>query len=265
MINRLNDYLANGEKVHGWLNQYSASFIAEISTLQARSGIHGAVGEIGVHMGRLFIILKLTAMPGEKCFAIDVFGDQEKNTDHSGFGDLDIFLRNVRDWTGDSAIEVIQASSLDVKPDKLIATTGPCRFVSIDGGHTEECTYNDLLLAESVLVERGVAILDDIFNQMWPGVATGASKYFINSATKLRPFAITPNKLYLATASAHAFYRDHLHKTQSAHFNKTDSMFGSRVDIFGCAQARTSWQRLMRMAISNSPIGPYARFIKKYI
>ena len=86
--------------MHGWLNQYSAAFIADLSRLQAETGITGAVGEIGVHMGRLFILLKLTAIPPERSFAIDIFGDQHKNEDHSGFGDRETFLQNVFRWTG---------------------------------------------------------------------------------------------------------------------------------------------------------------------
>ena len=234
MSNPLANYLANGEAVHGWLNQYSALFIANFSALQSKSGIKGAVGEIGVHMGRLFILLKLTATPGEKCFAIDVFSDQNKNLDRSGFGDRARFLENVRHWTGNTDIKIIETSSLDVKPDDLLAAVGSCRLISIDGGHTEECTFNDLQLSETVLDERGVIVLDDFFNQMWPGVATGASKYFLSSGTRLRPFAITPNKVYLSTINSHDFYRTMLQKTQAQHFNKTARMFGGNVDIFGC-------------------------------
>ena len=97
LVDRLSSYLKSGEEVHGWLNQYSAAFIADLSMLQAASGITGAVGEIGVHMGRLFILLKLTAMPTERSFAIDVFGDQHKNEDHSGLGDREHFCRTSSD------------------------------------------------------------------------------------------------------------------------------------------------------------------------
>ena len=231
--------------------------------LQAASGITGAVGEIGVHMGRLFILLKLTAVPTERSFAIDVFGDQHKNVDHSGHGGREQFLQNVSRWTGDTDVDIIQSSSLDVRPDQIIRTVGPCRLVSIDGGHTEECALSDLQLIEAVLVERGVAILDDFFNPLWPGVVTGASKYFLNPETKLRPFAITLNKLYLAAATSHEFYRRALQTTQAAHFNKTARMFGNDVDVFG-VEYRT-WRERTRMAIRQSPIAPFARQAKKTV
>jgi hypothetical protein len=117
---RLSSYLKSGDEVHGWLNQYSAAFIANLSRLQAASGITGAVGEIGVHMGRLFILLKLTLVPTERSFAIDVFGDQHENPDHSGCDDREIFLQNVSRWTGNTDVDIIQSSSLDVRPDQII-------------------------------------------------------------------------------------------------------------------------------------------------
>ena len=263
MLDRLRDYLKNGEKVDGWLNQYSAAFIADLSGLQAKAGITGAVGEIGVHMGRLFILLKLTATPTENCFAIDVFGDQQKNIDQSGQGDRETFLQNVRQWTGLTDVNIIQSSSLDVRPEQIINTVGPCRLVSIDGGHTEECSHNDLHLVEAVLIERGVAILDDFYNPLWPGVVTGAAKYFLNPVTRLRPFAITMNKLHLSVAASHEFYRGALQKSQAVHFNKTARMFGNDVDVFGFGDRDYTWRQLMRMAIRQSPITPYARLAKK--
>lgn len=259
--NSINDYLKYGHKVHGWLDQYSAVFISELSQFQRQNGISGAVGEIGVHMGRLFILLKLTAKDNEKCFALDVFGEQQLNIDNSGFGDRDTFLRNVRHWTGDADITTIQSSSLDVKPADIIEAVGQCRLVSIDGGHTEEIAYNDLQLIETVLTERGVVILDDFFNQSWPGVAAGAAKYLLNPLTKNRPFSISPNKVYLAAPAYHEFYRSSFLPTQQKHFEKTVRMFGNDVDVFGCRLLSVN-QRI-RATIGKSKIGSGARFAKK--
>jgi hypothetical protein len=265
LVDRLSSYLNSGEDVPGWLDQYSAAFIADLSRLQAKSGITGAVGEIGVHMGRLFILLKLTAMLTERSFAIDVFGDQHKNIDHSGCGDRETFLQNVSRWTGNSDVNIIQSSSLDVRPDQIVHTVGRCRLVSIDGGHTEECTLSDLRLIEAVLTGPGVVILDDFFNPLWAGVATGASKYFLNPVTTLRPFAITPNKLYLSVATSHEFYRSALQTTQAGHFNKTVCMFGNDVDVFGHGVKYHTWRELTRIAIHQSPLTPFARRAKKMV
>ena len=260
---RMKAYLKNSHQVHGWLDRYSAAFIAGLSWIQSDSGLRGAVGEIGVHMGRLFILLKLTAAENEKCLALDVFGEQHLNIDHSGFGDRHTFLRNVRRWTGDTNIAVIQASSLEVTPADIVDAVGRCRRLSIDGGHTEDITQHDLRLAEAVLTEDGVAILDDFFNQSWPGVAAGAAQYFIDPAAKLRPFAVSPNKLYLAAPTCHGFYRSALMRAQELHFEKTACMFGCEVDVFGCQPVPVS-QRI-RNTLRRSRLGSGVRFAKRLL
>ena len=260
---RIKTYLKNGHHVHGWLDRYSAAFIGGLSRIQRDSGMHGAVGEIGVHMGRLFILLKLTTVENERCFALDVFGEQHLNIDHSGFGDRDTFLRNVFQWTGDADIAVIQASSLDVKPADIVNAVGRCRLLSIDGGHTEDITHHDLQLAEAVLTEDGVVILDDFFNQSWPGVAAGAAQYFLDPAAEIRPFAISPNKLYLAPPACHGFYRSELMRAQEMHFDKTTRMFDCEVDVFGC-QSIPVGQRI-RNTIRGSKLGSGVRFAKRLL
>src|SRR5262245_15693285 len=132
MIHILSRYLKDGEQVGGWLDQYSAEFISHLSLLQNENKIVGSLGEIGVHMGRLFIILKLTAAPDERTFAIDIFDDQHLNVDKSGFADKDIFKSNLRHWTGDDHVEIIQSPSDLVTPEQVINLAGQCRLLSID-------------------------------------------------------------------------------------------------------------------------------------
>lgn len=246
------EYLNNAHKVDGWLDQYSAICISDLSRFQSQNGINGSVGEIGVHLGRLLILLKLTAKPDEKCFALDVFGERH---------DCNTFLRNVHRWTGDTDMTVIQSSSRNIKPADIIDAVGQCRLVSIDGGHSEDLVYNDLQLIEAILTERGAVILDDFFNQTWPGVAAGATRFFLDPLTKIRPFAISPNKVYLAAPENHALYRDAFRRMQKTNFEQTDRMFGNDVDIFGCR--RVSIKQRIQNRIRVSTIGSGARLAKK--
>src|SRR5689334_11579564 len=90
----LRAYLQVGwNSVHGWLDRYSATVIADLTHVQREHRIVGAYGEIGVHHGKLFILMRLAA-PEDRCFAIDVFDDQHLNVDHSGAGDRAKFLSN---------------------------------------------------------------------------------------------------------------------------------------------------------------------------
>ncbi len=196
----LSAYLEGGiGNVEGWLSPTTATMIATLLLAQSAQGVSGDVCEIGVHHGRLFLILANAAAAGETAVAVDVFGDQDKNVDRSGLGDRAAFEANAARYAPGARIDIVQESSLDLQtPDFLQRRF---RFVSIDGGHTAEATANDLWLAEKTLTGQGIAALDDILSTHWTGVITGLVRYLAEGG-KLQPVALVPNKLLLAPSSA---------------------------------------------------------------
>jgi hypothetical protein len=255
-MDRLERYLRHHAKVPGWLDAYSARFIAEIARIQVAHRFEGSVAEIGVHMGRLFILLRLLAAPSERALAIDVFQDQQLNIDGSGAGDERRFRANLEQWASAHNVEIIQGSSLDVTANEIASKVGQCRLLSIDGGHTAECTLNDLRLAEQVVTDFGVAILDDYFNPSWPDVTTGAAQFFGDSRTTLRPFAITPNKIYLTRQAYHGLYVAELRATQNDFYEKDSQMFGVPVAIFGVEPETHRLGRRLTRWLKDSAAGP---------
>lgn len=259
-------YLKRGyRKVGGWLFPYSARFIDSLLDLQLEAGVQGSVGEIGVHHGKLFILLALGRRVDEAAFAIDVFGDQHLNRDESGAGDREIFLSNMRRWLGSDGgrLQVLQRSSLDVRPEEILERSGPVRVASIDGGHTEDCVINDLMLVQSVLAPKGVVILDDHFNEFWPEVSSGVARYLHDPAASLRPFAITPNKTYFAAADDVAFYRRSLRSRNDYYYEKSACLLGSDLDIFGTQPYTFSMKKRLIEWIRATPAGPYARALRR--
>jgi Methyltransferase domain len=267
-MDKLARYLRYGHRVHGWLDRYSAIFIADLCRYQSGRGIFGSVAEIGVHEGRLFLLLNLAKLPDEKSLAIDVFGDQHLNVDKSGHGNRKIFFSNVAKWCGDQNIEIIQTSSLDLSVREILDRVGPCRIMSIDGGHSEKCVMNDLRLAEGVLLDRGAVVLDDFFHQSWPGVASGASRHMLDHTTTLRPFCITPNKLYHSRLPYRDIYRSFFAITHADKLEKTVTMFGCEVDVYGCCAPRYTVKHRIKEMIKASAVGPIlvkiSRAIKSY-
>jgi hypothetical protein len=174
------------------------------------SGINnkGGVCEIGVHHGRFYMMLNATTDSHEKSYAVDVFENQELNIDNSGKGSRVIFENNIRnlDKHQGSNTNIIVGDSTDSALD-LVNRIGPgtLRYVSIDGGHTVEHTLNDLAIAEKLVRNEGVVVLDDIMHYCWLGVVEAAVKYLDKSPT-LVPFAIGQNKLYMCKLSYHKKY-----------------------------------------------------------
>jgi hypothetical protein len=258
-MDRLSHYLSSGMgRVSGWLNPVSAAFIASISEHQRTSGWSGSSGEIGVHHGKLFLILHLLADQDRSSFAVDLFEQQHLNADASGRGDLEIFKRNLDRWTGRAdAVRIFKGSSLELDPAAIVATCGRSRLFSVDGGHTAECTLNDLKIAEAVSEPHGVVVIDDVFNEFFPEVAMGLQSYVSDGA--LRPFAITPNKLYLANPLHLDGYRRWSRDRWENRYEKTCEMYGAPVDLFGVRYASyPEWKQVLR----DSPLYPTLKRLK---
>lgn len=231
---RMANYLKGGHRsVDGWLTPLSASVLAHLLDEQSRFGVKGSVGEIGVHHGKLFLVAYLSTRSDEAAFAIDVFEQQQFNVDHSGKGDRERFLDNVRRHGGSTdGLVVIASDSLKITPEEIRAKAGAARFVSVDGGHTEECTRNDLALADSCLVDGGIILLDDYFNHHWPDVSVGAARHFTSPTAKTKPFLITPNKVFFAEPRYHAVYQKATRARFGNHYTRSCKMFGAAVDIY---------------------------------
>ena len=174
--------------VNGWLLPGAIKMLAALAKDQDEANIKGSVAEIGVHHGKLFILLALFTREDEKAVAIDLFLDQERNFEQSGRGDLDKFQENIRRHAGHCHIVVHQGDSIELTSAALTKLGGAAfRFFSVDGGHTPEITAHDLATVEGALAPGGIIVLDDCFNEMWPGVSEGVYRYFSAAGTYYHP------------------------------------------------------------------------------
>lgn len=204
----LTRYVDGGHQViEGWLGTGAINVLLQLDDYQAASGVQGAVCEIGVHHGRLFVLLALLRRVGEKGVAIDVFEDQHLNVDWSGSGNRDIFRKHLDAWGARGEVVEIKGDSLRLRAPVLSAALDgqALRIVSVDGGHQVRNVLNDMHLVGQVLHERGVVVLDDYLNPDWPGVAEGIALYLARDPL-LAPFWYGDNKLLLCPAAVHSDY-----------------------------------------------------------
>jgi hypothetical protein len=190
----------------------AGKMIATLSAVQEAQHIGGNVAEIGVHHGKQFIVLYLLARGEERAVAVDLFANQALNIDHSGAGDLDKFRANLaRHADADMRRLVVHegdSNALDGPTLKRLAG-GAYRLISIDGDHSAKTTAHDLAIAVEALAPGGVIILDDYFNEMWPGVSEGVHRYF-REPRGILPFATGANKMLFCAPSAMPLYVDSL-------------------------------------------------------
>ena len=209
LVSRIENYIRRGRfYVDGWLHSEVAPVIVALTERQRSLDITGGIAEIGVHHGKLFILLYLLSREPEKAVAIDLFEDQHLNIDRSGRGDLAKFRRNL-DRYADSARLVLHQGNSMVLTGAILTrlAEGPLRFVSVDGGHTAAITAHDLATSEAAIGEGGIIVVDDVFNEQWPGVGDGVRRYF-ERRPNLVPFAIGANKTYFCRPSHREIYHD---------------------------------------------------------
>lgn len=198
MQSHTDHYLNHGyKKVQGWFSYPALKLIHRIAEIQHKEQLSGGICEIGVHHGRSFILLHLLSRPGEISVAYDLFEDQHENKDQSGQGDRAVFQKNLERFHCDlNQIRIHTTNSLELTSEQVTAQAeGKIRLFSIDGGHEAQVVYHDLALAEESLVPGGVVLLDDFFDQRWPGVAEGTSRYMLSGDSGLMPFAIFEDKV----------------------------------------------------------------------
>ncbi len=194
--------------VSGYLLPLDAEIICALLSYQDEAKIAGNLCEIGVHHGKLFLMLALARRAGDRALAVDLFEDDELNAGgrHAG-RDRALFEHAKRLGVALSEEETFKTSSLDIQPaDILTRTRGPIRFFSVDGGHLYHHVANDLALAEKTLHEDGIIAVDDFFNAGWMDV-TFATYDFLRDRSHIVPFAVTSKKLYLAPTQAAEKYK----------------------------------------------------------
>ena len=210
---------------------WTGPLVALLSHVQTRThGLHGAVGEIGVHHGMFAIAVAHQARRGEGVLAADLFGGlQRLNVDSSGRGDLGIFLRNTaRFGVGRDALDLRVGLSTSLP----LHYPQPLRLFSVDGGHTEAITVSDLSWASCNAIDGGIIMLDDFRHPDWPGVEAGVRRHLqCGSSRPLTPFANVEGKLYFSTSSHHAsqYQRALMRSTFFGRRLKYATVFGHRV------------------------------------
>ncbi|MDA0241520.1 MAG: class I SAM-dependent methyltransferase [Proteobacteria bacterium] len=233
----MDNYVRTGRKsVDGWLTELDARIIAEIVVGQRERGEVGCVGEIGVHHGKLLLLLHLSITAEERTFAADLFEYQDQNVDRSGLGDKERFLQNIRKYTvGTDRIDIFEGNSADLSWANIQEKTGQsCRFFSVDGGHTSALTANDLTIAYDSLSDTGVICLDDYFNKEFADVSVGLNHFMSTiEDNEISPFGISDNKVLLCRSAHRLDYIERLRTSIPDSFHVKDTeFFGHQTPMF---------------------------------
>jgi len=240
-------YLYYSDRIDGWMYQTTALAMMELLWCQEEAGHTGNIAEIGIHHGCSALALIAAARPQETLIAIDLFDQQDLNTDGSGEGSLTAFQDHLRYLFPQANVRIVTKSSLGIRGAEKEHGLAGLRFFSIDGGHTRDLTLNDLEIADASLASQGIAVVDDVFNANWPGVASGLFA-FLGRGSDLAPFATFPNKVFLCRRAFRDLYRQACHDAFGYALHKQDlELQNHLVDVY-----EDRWPQLTRRLANSS-------------
>jgi hypothetical protein len=191
----------------GWLSRNAAQVFSLCHAFQrAELGLTGDILEVGAHEGRSTIFFRRLLGPGETLHVNDLFDMQELNVSKSAGSSYAAWLGNVRRGGIDPAeLRIYEGPSQLLRPEDL----GRKRFriAYLDGGHATDEVHADLHLAEGILAEGGVAVVDDTFVEGFPGTTEGLVAY-LREEHGLAPLVLFEGKTALVTKGSYEAYRD---------------------------------------------------------
>lgn len=235
----LRRYAEGFHEIEGWLERPMASVIAALDEEQRRRGVVGDFVDVGVHNGRVAVLWLLLSRKAERVIAVDWFQGASAtgpSPEHEAFRrNVDRFAAPFRD-----RLTVLRRDSRDLTAEDYQTLLGEdgARLFSIDGTHTAEATRIDLDNALAVLTQGGIVLVDDYFNQHWPGVSEAVGRLFFERTPRIRPFLVGWQKVLFCDVSHAEAYRAAVADAVAPPLRVSES-FGAPVSVYPMATAET--------------------------
>lgn len=178
-----------------------------LDQIQKQCLFHGDICEVGVHMGKSLVLLKLLSNPRETIYGFDLFTDDYLPKTRANLEECCESTDNVKLITGNSSDYTV------AELKEIIAA--PLRLLHIDAGHEYHEVLHDMLIFSPFVSDTGIIIMDDYQNREFPGIETAVTEFTaISSPRKFVPFMIGHNKIYLCNTSLAMHYQQILVKTK---------------------------------------------------
>ena len=210
-------------RVEGFFTQMNYAIWRSLFSFQERNQINGNLFEIGTWKGRSAAALTLHCRQGERVVLCDFMLD-----DLNVVTNLETLGFNAR------CITPIAKRSSELKPSDLAGLERTVRWFHIDGDHSAEMTYLDLKVADRILSDEGVVVVDDFFNARYVSVAWATFSYLSNQRHSFRLFLAGDNKGYLCRPHATRKYREHVLAEIPATLSGSQLALHQSGSIFDC-------------------------------
>ncbi|GEP57718.1 class I SAM-dependent methyltransferase [Reyranella soli] len=204
------------DAIPGWFMFQSYCVWRALLDQQAR--ITGDLFEIGVWRGRSASVLASYRKGGEKLYLCDLRLDQPAV--ERAIRSVGVEPANIVPLSGPSA-------DLPAKLD-LQAMHQTVRWFHIDGEHTGTAVYRELELANRIVNNDGIVVIDDFFSPRYPANTTEVIRYLEKNPFHFRLLAVGFNKGYLCRPESLPRYMDFM----ASGMSRTLGGYGAKTTIF---------------------------------
>lgn len=199
---RFQRFLERTEKVAGWFYPQSAAIWDGFLEHQTRLGVLGDLLEIGVWEGKSAGMMALHARSGECCLLVDCDLKEKK---------IEQTMQRLAIMEG-VVIQGLHMDSVNLwNTDLMQRSARSMRWIHIDGEHTGRAMRNDLELANKLLSDKGILVIDDFFSWLYPQITEAVMRYVREFPEQFALYLVGFNKAYLARPHFVHHYLDYCH------------------------------------------------------
>ena len=194
MSRTLEKYQTFSAEIDGWFSEQSAAIWDSFLSYQKNAGLNGHLLEIGVWKGKSALLSAIHAGPKEIQLLVDPLP-------------LDTALSNIRNAGIAGKVDAVQIPSRALrKHPEYGKMRSSFRWIHLDGRHTAQDLSHDMAMAEELLTEEGMLVLDDFFAPAYPQVTEAVFQYLLLHPNQLRLVLCGYQKGYLCRPLMHKAY-----------------------------------------------------------
>jgi hypothetical protein len=202
--------------IEGMTNEVSAWTWLSLFKFQSANSIAGPMLEVGTYRGKTAYLMAESLNPQEHLFLIDC----NEYLEHSHF---ERFKDRYSLWIGYSELMKDQMPGY-----KDLARS--VRFFHSDASHTFANVVNDIGIADEILADEGILVIDDFQNFRYPQVQAATSYAIWVQGNDFKPFLVVDNKAYLCRPDMAKRYMEYVRDDMFSEINKDGSLILSRSD-----------------------------------
>lgn len=163
------------EKIPGFFNYDDAQHFQLVLKMQRLMGVVGDLLEIGSWKGRSTSFMSFFLRADERLFIADVFSRPAIDVypEYPSVEDVRKNIMEINTGIDGSQLIFLEGNSASMQ----LPAEASLRFAHVDGGHSFQECYRDLVTITPRIVHNGILVVDDYGHPDWPDVKPATDSF----------------------------------------------------------------------------------------